>query len=258
MNESSTVLGIDIGGSGIKAAPVDIVSGELTAPRIRIETPEPPEPAAMIGVIKSLIDEFKWQGDIGCGFPGVVKGGEVLSAANLAPSWIGINIEGVLNRMTGGTVAVMNDADAACIAEMEFGCGVNRNRPDGGVVLMLTFGTGIGTAMFVNGTLVPNLELGHIEMKGKIAELRASAKVRKAQGLSWKKWSKRVNAYLALVERLCNPDLIIIGGGVSNRSGEFLSYLGTRAELAPAKMFNEAGIIGAALTVAYKRKQQLF
>jgi polyphosphate glucokinase len=255
MNDNNTVLGIDIGGSGIKGAPVDIVSGQLLKPRVRIETPEPAEPAAMLDVIRQIIAAFEWTGDIGCGFPGVVKNGEVLTAANLEAEWLGMNIQNELSALSDGFCAVINDADAAGMAEMAFGIGKEFKGPNAGVVMMITLGTGIGTAMFVDGILVPNLELGHIEMKGKIAEHRAAAGVRKAEGLSWKKWGKRVNRYLKMIERLCNPDLFIIGGGVSKHAGEYFPYLKTRANIEAAQMLNEAGIVGAALTVPYMCKQ---
>lgn len=257
MSTSHLVLGIDIGGSGIKGAPVDLATGELAAERKRIETPEPASPQAMLEVIREIIVSFDWKGDVGCGFPGVIKNGEVRTAANLDPAWIGINILRELQAMTEGEAGVMNDADAAGIAEMEFGSGRDRNREGGGSVMMITLGTGIGTAMFVDGVLVPNLELGHIEIRGEIAEKRASGNARKAEGLSWKKWGKRLDRYLKTIERLTNPDLFIIGGGVSSKSEKYFEFLDLNAEITTAQMLNEAGIIGAAMTVPSMRKRHL-
>lgn len=236
-------LGIDIGGSGIKGAPVDTTSGRLLTERFRIPTPQPATPAAMIEVAAQVVRHFAWSGQIGCGFPAVIRGGKVLTAANIDESWIGTPIEDELARAIGTPVKALNDADAAGVAEMRWGAGQERT----GVVLILTFGTGIGSALFVNGQLVPNTEFGHIEIRGREGEHRASDAVRERKQLSWKRWAKRVDEYLDTMERLIWPDLIIIGGGASADAAKFLPLLTTRAELVPAQMRNNAGIAGAAL-----------
>lgn len=237
------ILGIDIGGSGIKGAPVDVERGELVQPRHRILTPEPSTPDAVADVVGEVARHFDWRGAIGCTFPAVVQRGIVWSAANVDKSWIGVDGQVLFQRTTGCSLVLLNDADAAGMAEMKFGAG--QGQP--GVVMMLTFGTGIGSALFINGQLVPNTELGHLELRGKDAELRAAARIRDEKELSWKQWSKRVNEYLAMIEKLFTPDLIIFGGGVSKEHGKFFQYLETRAPVVPAVLFNEAGIVGAAL-----------
>lgn len=245
----NAVLGIDIGGTGMKGAPVDIDKGELLGDRFRIETPQPPEPDAMLSVIGQIIDHWGWTGKIGCGFPGVMKTGRVYTAANLSKKWIGINIRDEIDGMSTCEAAVINDADAAGLAEMKFGAGRERNGRGGGVVVMVTLGTGIGTAVFTDGRLVHNTELGHIEVDGKDAEKRAAASRREKDSLSWKKWGKKVNKYLQTLEMLLSPDLIIIGGGVSKKPEKFFKYLDVKAELVAASMHNEAGIVGAALAI---------
>ena len=237
------VLGIDIGGSGIKGAPVDLTTGSLVAPRFRIPTPQPATPDAMIPVMAQVVQHFDWSGPIGCGFPAVIRAGTVHTAANIDPSWIGVPIVDELTRATGVPVRVINDADAAGLAEMRWGVGRDR----AGVVLILTFGTGIGSALFVDGKLVPNTELGHIEIRGKEAERRASNGVRERKDLSWERWAARVDEYLDTLERLIWPDLIIIGGGASSDAQHFVPLLTTRAPIAVAEMLNNAGIAGAAL-----------
>jgi polyphosphate glucokinase len=237
------ILGVDIGGSGIKGAPVDVIKGVLTAERQRFATPQPSVPEAVGQVVAELVQNFSWQGPIGCTFPAVVKAGVTYTAANVDSAWIGFNGQKLLAEKTGCSVLLLNDADAAGIAEMEFGAG----RGHSGVVMMLTFGTGIGSAIFVNGVLVPNTELGHIEIRGKDAEDRASDRIRTEKDLSWEKWADRVNEYLGRMEQLFSPDLFIIGGGVSKKHTLFLPLLQTKAEVVPAQLLNEAGIIGAAL-----------
>ena len=237
------ILGIDIGGSGVKGAPVHVEKGEFSTERHRIETPQPATPAAVAGVVKEIVDFFDLKGPFGCTFPAVILDGVAMSAANVDKSWIGTNAETLFQEATGYPVRVLNDADAAGIAEMQFGAGRDRK----GVVIVLTFGTGIGSAIFVDGHLVPNTEFGHVEFKGMEAEHRASAQVRKDQDLGWKKWAKRVDEYLNYMEMLFSPSLFIIGGGVSKRYEKFFPYLNTRAEIVPAQLFNDAGIIGAAL-----------
>jgi polyphosphate glucokinase len=236
-------LGIDVGGSGIKGAPVDVETGRLLTQRFRIPTPQPATPEAMIPVMAQIVQHFDWSGPIGCGFPAPIKGGEVLLAANIAESWVGVAIEEQLHTAIGRPVRAINDADAAGLAEMRWGAGTGRN----GVVLILTFGTGIGSALFVDGRLVPNTEFGHVEIRGKEGEHRAADSVRERKELSWKQWAKRVNEYMAMMERLLWPDLIIVGGGASADFAKFFPFLTTRAELVPAQLLNNAGIAGAAL-----------
>jgi polyphosphate glucokinase len=238
-------LGIDIGGSGIKAAPVDVAAGKLLAERQKIETPRPSTPDAVAGVVAQLTRLFGWSGPVGITFPGVVMEGITRTAANVDPGWIGLDARDLLATATGCQVSLVNDADAAGVAEMAFGAG----RGVGGTVVMLTFGTGIGSALFIDGVLVPNTEFGHIEIRGKDAETRASEHARELQDLSWGKWAGRVDEYLRHMEALLSPGLFIIGGGVSRQSGKFLPLLtGIRARIVPAVMHNDAGIVGAAMT----------
>lgn len=238
------VLGIDIGGSGIKAAPVDLDAGRFSRDRLRIDTPQPAAPKAVADVVHTIVARFGWTGPVGITFPGVVVDGVTRTAANVDKRWIGLDAGGLFAEATGRQVTVLNDADAAGVAELTFGAGKGRS----GVVLMLTFGTGIGSALFVDGTLVPNTELGHLEIHGKDAEHRASAHVREAKELSWEKWAQRVELYLRHVDALFSPSLILIGGGVSRKSDKFLPLIdGVNAEVAPATLHNDAGIIGAAM-----------
>jgi polyphosphate glucokinase len=241
------VLGIDIGGTGIKAAPVDVETGTLLAERVKLATPHPSEPAAVAGVVRELVTGFAWTGLAGVTFPGVVDRGVVRTAANVDKAWIGTDARKLFGEVTGLTVGVLNDADAAGVAEMKFGAGADER----GTVLMLTFGTGIGSALFVDGVLVPNTEFGHIEIRGREAEKRASELVREENELSWGKWADRVDEYLEHMEMLLSPGLIIIGGGVSRKADRFLPLLaGLRARIVPAAMHNDAGIVGAAMAAA--------
>ncbi|MGW4792495.1 polyphosphate--glucose phosphotransferase [Nonomuraea sp. NPDC004297] len=235
------VLGIDIGGSGIKGAPVDTKAGELVEDRLRIPTPEPSSPPAVAKVVKSIRAHFGWTGPVGVTFPGVVVDGVVRTAANVDPSWVGVDAARLF-----GEATVLNDADAAGLAEMSFGCG----RGHEGTVLVLTFGTGIGSALFVDGVLVPNTELGHLELHGKDAEHRASARVREDHEMSWDKWGERVEEYLKHVEMLFSPALIVIGGGVSKKADKFLPHVHIDTPVVPAALLNQAGIIGAAQAAA--------
>ena len=237
------ILGIDIGGSGIKGAPVDTDSGALFAPRYRLRTPKPARPRPVAKTVAEIVKHFDWQGPVGCGFPAVVQRGVTLTAANVHDKWIGADAEALFAEQTGCRVRMINDADAAGMAEMAFGAGKGRS----GTVLIITIGTGLGTALFTNGQLVPNTELGHIEIKGKDAESRASDAVRKRKNLSWKKWSRRLDKYLRSLESLVWPDLIILGGGVSKKHEKFIHRLSVQAEVVPAQLLNEAGIVGAAL-----------
>ncbi|MEU7892323.1 polyphosphate--glucose phosphotransferase [Nonomuraea sp. NPDC049152] len=232
------VLGIDIGGSGIKGAPVDVKEGRLTAERLRIPTPQPAKPEGVAEVVSQIVEHFSWNGPVGVTFPGVVVDGVVRTAANVHHSWVGVDA----SKLFGGA-RVLNDADAAGLAELSYGEGRDR----GGVVLMLTFGTGIGSALFTDGKLVPNTELGHLELHGKDAERRASDKAREDHELSWEKWAERVEEYLKHVEMLFSPSLIILGGGVSKKADKFLPHVKIDTPVVPAALQNEAGIIGAAL-----------
>ncbi len=238
------ILGIDIGGSGIKGAPVNIVRGTLTHDRLRIPTPSHGRPSDVADVVRILADAFEWNGPIGLTMPGRVKQGVMHTAANIDDRWIGVDASALFTRATGCAATVLNDADAAGVAEMAFGAG----RQAKGIILMLTFGTGIGSALFVDGTLVPNTELGHLELQSGTAEGYAAASVRKREKLSWRSWARRVQEYLAHVEFLFAPDLIIVGGGVSRpkKVPKFMPHLTTSARLVPAQLQNEAGIIGAA------------
>ena len=241
------VLGIDIGGTGIKGAPVDLDTGELLTDRIKLDTPRPSQPDAVIEVVRQLVSDFSWNGPAGITFPGVVMDGLVRTAANVDKSWIDVDARELFGRVTGQPVTVINDADAAGLAEMKFGAGVGQK----GTVLMLTLGTGIGSALFIDGILVPNTEFGHIEIRGKDAEKRASELVREEHDMSWGKWAGRVDEYLEHMEQLLSPQLIIIGGGISKKSEKFLPLLtGLRAKVVPAGMLNDAGIVGAAMAAA--------
>ena len=237
------VFGIDVGGSGIKGAPVDTETGELLAERRRIKTPKPATPEALVVTAVEVVRRSGWDGPVGCGFPAVVKEGVVRTAANIDERTIGFGIQGRLEQDLGTPVRVINDGDAAGLAEMRWGAG----RAAEGVVLMLTLGTGIGTSLFVGGRLVPNTELGHIEVRGEDAEHRASDGARKRDDLSWKEYAGRLDEYLHKIEDLLWPDLIVIGGGISKKSEKFFPHLTARTKIVRAEMLNEAGIAGAAL-----------
>ncbi|MCI0518785.1 MAG: ROK family protein [Chloroflexi bacterium] len=239
----ATILGIDIGGSGIKGAAVDVENGVLLAERYRLPTPDPAKPRPVAETAAQVARYFNWTGPIGYGFPAVVRGGIVRSAANIHAKWIGVNAEELFGQAAGCPCAVVNDADAAGMAEMAFGAGRGRN----GLVLVVTIGTGLGTALFIDGRLVPNTELGHIQIDGADAETNASDAARKREDLSWKQWAKRFDKYLRTLEALFSPDLFILGGGASKEHARFMQYLKVEAEILPAQMLNEAGIIGAAL-----------
>lgn len=239
------ILGIDVGGSGIKGYPVNTETGEALSERIRIATPSPPTPAAISKTIAKIAREFKWSGPVGCAIPARVKRGVVQTATNIHKDFIGLNFEEMLSKKLNRPVATVNDADAAGIAEMTFGAG----RDASGVTILLTVGTGIGSALFLDGHLVPNTEFGHISVDGRNGELYASDRTREKKDLSWKKWAARFQDYLDRIEFLVAPDLIIIGGGVSKqeRKDEYFKYLKTKAELVTAQTANRAGIIGAAV-----------
>ncbi len=240
------ILGIDIGGSGIKGAPVDVATGTLVADRHKILTPQPATPEAVAAVVADLVAHFDWQGPIGCTFPAVVRRGVVETAANVDPTWIGIDGQNLLAAATGCPVTLLNDADAAGIAEASFGAA--KGRP--GVVILLTFGTGIGSALLNDGSLVPNTEFGHIEFRGDDAEHYAAARVRKAEGLSWGEWGDRVDEVLRYLDAVFWPDLFVVGGGVSRKFDKYSERLHPRADVVPAALRNEAGIVGAAFAAA--------
>ena len=241
-----SVLGIDIGGTGVKGAPVQLPSGEQLSERLRIETPHPATPPAVATVVGQIVEHFAWNGPIGCTFPGVIRSRAVVeTAANLDKSWIGVDAAALFGSEQC-PVTMINDADAAGLAEMELG----RGKDSTGVVLMLTIGTGLGTAIFNNGVLLPNSELGHLEIDGFVAEHRASSRAMKAEGLSMAAWAKRLEHYLHRIEDLLSPDLFIIGGGISKKFDEFAPHLSTRARIEPAVLRNHAGIVGAAMAAA--------
>jgi polyphosphate glucokinase len=243
------VLGIDIGGTGIKAAPVNADTGKLIADRQKIATPHPATPEAVTAVVQEMAAAFGWKGMVGVTFPGVVTSGTVRTAANMDKGWIGTDAVSLFGKARGGAVTVLNDADAAGVAEMTFGAGAGIR----GTVLMLTFGTGIGSALFVDGTLVPNTEFGHIEINGKDAEKRASERAKELHDLSWSKWAGRVDDYMRHMEALLSPDLIIVGGGISKESEKWVPLLtGVRAKIVPAALLNDAGIVGAALAATMR------
>lgn len=236
-------LGIDIGGTGIKGAPVDVDSGELKEARFRLETPKGAKPNDVGDVVKKVAEHFDVTGPVGITFPGVVLHGVVQTAANVSNEWVGYNADQLFSDNLGRPVSMLNDADAAGLAEVRFGAG--RDRP--GVVIMITLGTGIGSAVFVDGTLVPNTELGHIELDGQDAETQASGSARDRYGLSHKDYAKRLDRYLNHLDGLLWPDLIILGGGVSKQGEKILPHLHVRCEVALAQLRNNAGIVGAAL-----------
>ena len=237
------VLGIDVGGSGIKGAPVDIKAGKLLAERIRIKTPKSAEPQPVAEVVDKIAKSFGWQGPIGIGFPAPIKSGVAMMATNISPKWVGVNADDLFSKVTGCACTLVNDADAAGLAEMAFGAG--RGQP--GTVILLTLGTGIGSAIFHRGNLLPNTEFGHLDMKGRDAEHRASDAARQREDLSWKKYAKRLNRYLLEMEKLFWPDLFIVGGGISKQSENFLPLLTIETPIIPAELLNDAGIVGAAL-----------
>ncbi len=241
--------GIDIGGSGIKGAPVDLGAGELSAERTRIPTPQPSTPQAVADVVAEVVDSHRGGSGrraVGVTFPAVIQHGVARTAANVDKAWVGTDVDALLTERLGRHVHVVNDADAAGLAEVRYGAA----RDVAGVVMVLTLGTGIGSALFVDGLLVPNTELGHLELEGYDAESRAADSAREREDLSWSKWAKRLQTYFSAVENLFWPDLIVVGGGVSKKSEKFLPLLDIRTPIVPAGLRNEAGIIGAALLAA--------
>ena len=244
-------LGIDIGGSALKGAPVDTHTGRLLAERFRIATPKPLTPAQMARAVAEVAAHFHWRGPVGVGFPGVIHGSRVLTSANLHPKFIGCDAGRLFARATRCPVALINDAAAAGLAEMKFGAG----RGFTGKALLLTLGTGVGSVLAYHGTVVP-CEFGHLPHKGKSYEKFVAASAREKKGLSWKVWGKRLDTYLEVLETILWPELIIIGGGVSAKHRKFFKFLHPRARLVPAEFFNQAGIVGAALWAAEERLQR--
>jgi len=236
-------LGIDVGGSGVKAAPVDLDTGERLETRLRIATPQPSTPEAVYAVFDQLIEHYRWDGAIGCALPSVVRSGVVYTAANIDDGWIGRDVATELTERYSMPVSVVNDADAAGIAEQRFGEARDLN----GTVLLLTLGTGIGSAMFRDGALLPNTELGHLEFKGMDAEHYAAARLVDEGGLKRREWAVRLNEYLNYVEDVLSPDHFILGGGISKKFDDYSDLLDTTATIRPARFRNRAGIIGAAL-----------
>lgn len=240
-------FGIDFGGSGIKGAPVDLATGDFAADRVRIDTPTPSTPEAVATVIKELLSGFaESDSPVGITVPGVVRHGVVHSAANIDKAWIGCDADALVTAATGRDVHVVNDADAAGLAEVEYGAA----KGEQGLVIVTTLGTGIGSALVYRGVLVPNSELGHLEIEGHNAESRAANSAREAEELTWKKWAKRLTTYYLTLEKLFSPDLFVVGGGVSKKAEEFLPLLRINTPIVPAKLENRAGIVGAALWAA--------
>lgn len=241
------ILGIDVGGTGIKGAIINTDTGELLSERLRILTPQPSTPEAVTKVIQEMVAQFQYEGPLGIGFPAVILDGVVKTAANVDKSWINYAGEQQIAQATGLSVKLVNDADAAGVAEMKFGAGKEQK----GVTFIFTLGTGIGSALFADGKLVPNTELGHLYLPGKKkdAEQSASERARIEQDLRWKEWAKNLDDYLNYIYGLFWPNLIILGGGVIKKQEKFLSLLTVPAQVVPAQLGNEAGIIGAALAV---------
>jgi polyphosphate glucokinase len=239
-------FGVDIGGSGIKGCVVDLDKGQLVGDRMRIDTPQPSRPDAVCRVVADIVGQFEWEGRVGVTFPGVLKHGVAYTAANVDKSWIGTDVDAGVSALVPGAVTTLNDADAAGLAEMRYGAGKDKD----GVVLMLTFGTGIGSALFTDGHLVPNTEFGHIQVDGEDAERRASAAVRDREDLGYPEWAQRVDRYLDVLEASVWPDLIIVGGGISKKAHKWVPLLSTRTAVVPAELQNDAGIVGAALAAS--------
>ncbi|NHE58005.1 polyphosphate--glucose phosphotransferase [Cyclobacterium plantarum] len=243
------ILGLDIGGSGIKAAPVNIETGELLAERYRVPTPRPTKPESVAEAVLTLIEHFDWKGPVGCGFPTVVNNGQCMTKSNIHKSWVGVHVDQLLAEKTGLPVTVINDADAAGLAEMTFGAGKGKM----GLVVTVTIGTGLGTGVFYNGQLIPNFELGRIYYKnGEIIEYFAADSARKNENLSYKTWGKRFNKFLKHTVRIISPDLFILGGGASKKLDKFENEITVDVPVIVAENKNEAGIIGAAVAAYLK------
>jgi polyphosphate glucokinase len=246
-------FGIDFGGSGIKGAPVDITTGDFAGERVRITTPQPSTPEAVADVFAELLGQFpESSGSVGVTVPAVVRHGIVTSAANIDPGWIGTDADALFTKATGRDVHVVNDADAAGLAEVRYGAAKGR----GGLVILTTLGTGIGSAMVYDGVLVPNSELGHLEIDGHDAEKRAASSIKEKEGISYEEWAKRLTVYYRTLEKLFSPDLIVVGGGVSKDADKFLHLIDIETEIVAAKLRNKAGIVGAALYAAEARDEK--
>ncbi|NED96617.1 ROK family protein [Phytoactinopolyspora alkaliphila] len=240
-------FGIDIGGSGIKGAPVDLDKGQFADERVRFSTPEASTPDNVIEIVQQVLDAFEWRGPFGCTFPGIVRRGVIGSAANVDDAWIGVDLASVLTERTGHQVAIVNDADAAGLAESRFGAAAGTD----GVVIVTTLGTGIGSAVIHDGALLPNTEFGHLVLpNGKEAEKWAAASVREEKELSWETWAERLQEYYAHLEFIFSPDLFVVGGGVSKKADNYLPLLELNTPIVPAGLRNDGGIIGAALLAA--------
>jgi len=248
------ILGIDVGASGIKGAVVDVEKGKLQGERFRVPTPQPSTPKAMSAAFSEIVEFFNYKGPVGCGFPSIVKNGVANSAANIDKNWIGTSIEKVFGEACGNQVFATNDADAAGVAEMRHGMG----RGENGLVLLITIGTGLGSALFYKGELIPNTEFGHLLWKhGKSAEAWCSSGARSKLKISRSEWADRFNEYLNHLELLLSPDLFILGGGESKFFEQYKHQLITQARVVPAKLLNNAGIIGAAAYAAEKFKLEV-
>ncbi|MCA0931227.1 ROK family protein [Lutimonas saemankumensis] len=237
------ILGIDIGGSGIKGAIVDTTTGDLLTEKFRLPTPRPALPGEVAKVVHQIVDHFNWKGEVGAGFPTPLSHGKCLSGGNLHPDWKGVQADELFRSVTGLEFTVINDADAAAEAEMHFGAGKGKD----GLVAVITLGTGIGSGLFFNGALIPNSELGHVTYKGEPFEKYAADSIRKKEDLSYTKWGKRLNKYFKHIELILSPDLFIIGGGASKKMDKFKDEIKIRTRIIPAENKNEAGIIGAAV-----------
>lgn len=248
------ILGVDVGASGIKGALVDMVKGKMVTERFRVPTPSPATPKNMAKAFKQVVEHFDYSGPVGCGFPAIIKNNVAKSASNIDKSWIDVDISEVFEKEAGCPVFVTNDADAAGVAEMNFGLGKGKK----GVVVLITIGTGLGSAMFIDGKLIPNTEFGHFYLKdqSKVAEAYAADSIRKKKDLSWSEFGKRFNEYLEVLERITSPNLIILGGGSSKKFDNFKKKIKIETEVVPAELRNEAGIIGAA-TYGYQKSKQL-
>ncbi|HVK22701.1 MAG TPA: ROK family protein [Actinokineospora sp.] len=242
----ATGFGVDIGGSGIKGCVVDLVTGRLDGDRLRIPTPNPSTPDAVADVVADIVAKFGWDGPVGVTLPAVVKKGVAHTAANIDKSWVDTDAAALFGKRLERDVVVLNDADAAGVAEIRYGWPGDRD----GVVVLLTFGTGIGSALFLDGKLVPNTEFGHLEIDGHDAETRAAASIKDEEGLSWEDWAHRVTRYISGLENLIWPDLIIVGGGVSKKADKWLPLLDVRTKIVAAELRNDAGIVGAAVAAS--------
>ncbi|BBX36522.1 polyphosphate glucokinase [Mycolicibacterium mageritense DSM 44476 = CIP 104973] len=246
-------FGVDVGGSGVKGGIVDLGTGQLIGERFKLDTPQPSTPEAVAKTVAAVVREFGWTGPLGVTYPGVVTNGIVRTAANVDHGWIGVNAAEVIGaELDGQSVTVLNDADAAGLAEERFGAG----RDNTGVIVLLTFGTGIGSAVIQNGVLLPNTEFGHLEVGGKEAEHRAASSVKERKEWSYERWTKEVTKVLVTIENAIWPDLFIAGGGISRKADKWLPLLENRTPVVAAALQNTAGIVGAAMAADVKATAQ--